>query len=102
SDMAAASEEGRAGAARRVDRGVRHRDRDKMDQCQSEADRDTGKTGRRALGGGSDDDEQKKERHHHFHQETAGEAVFAGAEIAVAIGSETTRDPPWLARRDEP
>src|SRR5712675_2344770 len=68
--MAAANEESRAGAARRVDRGVRHRDRHKMDQCQSEADRDTRKTGRRALGGGADDDEQKKERHHHFHQKT--------------------------------
>src|ERR1700716_3938855 len=100
--MTAASEEGRAGAARRVDRSVRHRDRHKMDQCESEADRDTGKTARRAPGGGADDDEQKKERHHHFHQKTAGEAVFAGAEIAVAIGGETNRNPPWLARRDEP
>src|SRR5690348_6294387 len=100
--MAAASKQGGAGAARRVDRGVGHRDRYEMDQGQSKADRDAGKANRRALGSGADDDEQKKERHQHFHQETAGEAVFARAEIAVAIGSETAREPPWLARRDEP
>ena len=39
----------RAGAARRVDRGIGDRDRDKMDQGQGEPDRNAGKAGGSTL-----------------------------------------------------
>src|SRR5262249_22011932 len=78
------------------------RDRDQVDQGQGKADRDAGKACRRALRRGADDDEEEEESHHDLGNKTAAEAVLAGAEIAVPIGSKATHDPTGLARRDPP
>src|SRR6516162_8711696 len=101
-DILATGEQRRSGAARRIDRGVGDRDRHEMDQGQSEADRDAGKTCSGTLRRAPDDDEEEKERHHHFHKKASPEAIFAGAEITIAVGSKAAGDPAWLARCDDP
>src|SRR6516225_4984900 len=101
-DILAAGEQRRSGAARRIDRGVGDRDRHEMDQGQSEADRDAGKTCSGTLRRAPDDDEEKKEGHHHFHKKASPEAIFAGAEIAIAVSGKTAWHPARLARCDDP
>ncbi len=56
-----------ARAARRIHRGVRHRDADQVDQGQAQADGDRREALRRALVGGAQDDEQE----HHGHDDLA-------------------------------
>ena len=74
----AADEQRRAGAARRIHRGVGHRDADQVDQRQAEADRDRREAARRALVGGAEDDHQEEEGHHDLGDERRGQRVAAG------------------------
>jgi hypothetical protein len=73
-----------------------------MDEGQPEANWDTSKPTGRTFRRGPDDNEEKKERHRDFGQEAAGQAVFAGAQIAITVGGETTRNPAGLARCNNP
>jgi hypothetical protein len=73
-----------------------------VDQGQGEANRDAGKPRGCSFRCCPDDDEQEKERHHDFAKETGAKAVFAGAEIAIAVGGEAAGDPFGLARGDDP
>src|SRR6516165_6342624 len=101
-DIFAAGKERRTGASRWIDRGVGDRDRHEMDQGQGQTDRDSSKAGSRTLRRAPNDDEEKKEGHHHFHKKASPEAIFAGAEIAIAVSGKTAWHPARLARCDDP
>src|ERR1043166_4723915 len=85
-DGPAAREYGRAGRARRVDRSVRHRDRDQVNQRQAEADGD----GREALRGArvcrAEDDDRDEEGNHDFGNKTGREGIAARRGFGEAVG----------------
>jgi hypothetical protein len=95
-----AGKQRRAGASRRIDRGVGDRDQEEMYERQAKPDGYPGKSDRRAFRGAADDDLQEEERRDEFTQEARHQTVFSGAEIAVAIGRKPTGNPFGLARGD--
>src|SRR5262245_314608 len=84
-------EEGRGGAARRIDRRVRDRDADKVNKRQCEPDREAGKSDGRALMRRAEDDDQKHKRHHDLGDDRGAHAVLARRERAEAVRSKTRR-----------
>ena len=85
-DRGAADDERRAGAARRIDRRVGHRNAHEINERQAQADRQRRKTRRRLAVCRAHDDEQKQHRHHDFHEQRRGQVVVAGRMVAVAVG----------------
>ena len=58
-----------------IDRRVRHRDADQMDQCEGETDREACETYRGAFVGRAEDDDQKHERHDDFAHESGRKRI---------------------------
>ena len=92
-DIGSAGKQRRAGASRRIDRGIGDRDQEEMNKRQAKPDGYAGKSDRRAFRGGADDDVQEEEGRDDFNQEARRQTVFSGAEIAVAVGRKPTGNP---------
>jgi hypothetical protein len=99
-DVCSAGKQRRAGASRRIDRGVGDRDQEEMNKRQAKPDGYPGKSDRRAFRGGADDDVQEEEGRDDFTQEARQQTVFSGAEIAVAVGRKPFGNPSGFARGD--
>jgi len=84
----ASLQQGRPGAARRVDRGVGDRDADQVDQGQAEANGDRTEAGRGPLVGGADDHEQEHQGHDHFRDESGLQRVTARRMLAKSVGGQ--------------
>ena len=74
----AACKQSRPGAARRINRRVGYRDRNEMDQCQSQANWNAGKAYGGTFGRGADDNKDEKESKQNFSREAGCEAVLPG------------------------
>src|SRR5262245_22748118 len=92
-NISTARKQRRSGAPRRVYRGVRDRNEEKVNERQTETDGYAGKSHSRALGCGAYDHVQKEKRGDGFGQETRYQTVFARAEIAIAIGGKSAGRP---------
>lgn len=87
--------------ARRVDRGIGGRDRHEEDKRQRWATRNAGEPTRCTFRGRHDDDEQKEDLIATSHKR-AGEGLFAGLRVAVAVAGEAPRRLTRMSRGDEP
>ena len=68
-DVRSTGKQRRAGAPRRIDRGVSHRDQEEMDKRQAKPNGYPGKSDRRPFRRGTDDDVQEEEGRDDFTQE---------------------------------
>jgi hypothetical protein len=87
-DVRPAGEQRRSDAARRIHRGVGHRNSDQLNQRQRQPDWDRGEPGRRRLVGAAEDHGQEEGRSHELGDEAGDHIVLAWVEIAVAISGE--------------
>ena len=94
-DIGAAGKQRRTRASRRIDRGVRDRDEEEVNKRQAEPDGYAGKADGRTLRGRTDDYVQKEEGGDDFDQEARHQAIFAGTEIAIAVGRKPVTSRSW-------
>src|SRR6056297_1855912 len=92
-ERARLGEEGHGGGPRRIDRGVRHRNGDQVDQRQPEADRDRREAGRRLGRGRAEDDDQEPGGQDHFDQQCRHQSVAARRKRAEPVGGEAPGRP---------